>query len=121
MRLSKRHQETFDEKFPNGYDAKNITKKNGNVVDESEYYHIMYIDIRKDGERTRDVPCMQKYSARDWDNTKKIFEESGIHVTGHSEYAVIHDPTAREAKAKPEKAEVKPEAKPKGRPPQKQS
>lgn len=113
MKLSQRHQSTFDKKFPNGYSVRD---------DEKDYFHIMYIDIKKDGERTRDVPCVQKYSVQDWDKTKKVFEVHNMKaVTGHSEYAVIHDPTAREAKAKPVKAEVKPEAKPKGRPPQKES
>lgn len=121
MKLSQSHQTTFDEKFPDGYSTDKVTKRTGEVIDESGYFHIMYIDIRKDGARTRDIPCVQKYSVEDWEKTKRVIEKEGIHVTGHDEYAVIHDPTAREAKAKPEKAEVKPEAKPKGRPPQKQS
>ena len=92
MNLSERHQATFDEYFPDGYDASKLEQSNGQIVDESDYFHIMYIDIRKAGERTRDVPCVQKYSVRDWNKTKPIFEVNGIHVTGHSEYAVLHDP-----------------------------
>ena len=124
MKLSQRHQATFDEYYPNGYDAKEITKSNGVVIDESDYYHIMYIDILPDGTRTRDVPCVQKYSVQDWVKTKKIIDgdhkliQSDIRVTGHDEYAILHDPTAREAKAKPERVEVKPGAKTKGRPSQ---
>lgn len=118
MKLSQRHQATFDEYYPGGYTIKKITMPDGSVIDEADFYHIMYIDIRAEGERTRDVPCVQKYSVDDWEKTKEVFEVHGIKVTGHSEYAIINDPIAkaREAKAK---ANVKPEAKPKGRPPQK--
>ena len=115
MNLSQRHQATFDEYFPDGYDAKAIIKSNGDVINESDYFHIMYIDIRKAGERTRDVPCVQKYSVKDWNKTKGIFEANGIHVTGHSEYAVLHDPveakkSAAVKKAKDEEAKKKAEA-----------
>ena len=70
MKLSEKHQATFDEYFPDGYDAKNITKNNGEVIDESGYFHIMYIDIREAGKRTRDVPCVQKYSVQDWNRSQ---------------------------------------------------
>ena len=124
MKLSQRHQATFDEYFPDGYDASKLEKPNGTIVDESDYFHIMYIDIRKEGERTRDVPSVQKYSVQDWKKTKPIFEVHAIKaVTGHSEYCIIHDPIeakAEKARAEREaKAKVKPEVKPKGRPPQK--
>jgi len=124
MKLSQRHQETFDEAYPEGYDASKIVLTDGSVVDESDIFHIMYIDIVKDGERTRDVPCVQKYSVQDWKKTKPIFEVHAIKaVTGHSEYCIIHDPIeakAEKARAEREaKAKVKPEVKPKGRPPQK--
>ncbi len=124
MKLSQRHQATFDEYFPDGYDAGKTVLTDGSVIDESDYYHIMYIDIRKDGERTRDVPSVQKYSVQDWKKTKPIFEQHNIKaVTGHSEYCIIHDPTVKvekKAEAGEAEAEVKPGAKPKkGRPPQK--
>ena len=127
MNLSKKHQEIFDEAFPNGYSTDKLTVKTGKVIDESGYFHIMFIDIVKDGNWTRGVPCVQKYSVDEWIATKDIIEgtnervHGNIHATGHDEYAIIHDPTAkaREAKATPKKAEVKPEVKPKGRPPQK--
>ena len=122
MKLSERHQKIFDETFPDGYDASKIVKLDGRVADENDIFHIMYIKIIQDGERTRDVPCMVKYSVRDWLKTKAIFDVHAIKaITGYSEFAVIHDPTAKvgEAKAKPAKAEVKPGAKAKGRPPQK--
>ena len=123
MKLSQRHQVAFDEKFPNGYSTDKLTVKTGEVIDESGYFHIMFIDIVKDGKRTRDVPCMQKYSVKEWEATKNIIEgknkmvQGSIQVTGHDEYAVIHDPTVKKAEAREAKAEVKPEAKPKGRPP----
>jgi len=119
MNLPKRHQEIFDERFPDGYDASKIVKSDGRIADESDVFHIMYIKIIKDGERTRDVPCMVKYSVRDWQNSKAIFDVHSIKaITGYSEYSIIYDPTAkaREAKATPEGVDVKPEAKAKGRP-----
>lgn len=108
MNLSDRHQKTFDEAYPKGLVVRD---------DEKGYFHIMFIDIRKDGERTRDVPVFQKYSEQEWRKMKQVFETHNIKaVTGHSEYAVIHDPTAvtREVKAKPDvkkASKVKPEAK----------
>ena len=120
MKLAQNHQVVFDKKFPNGYSLEKKNPRTGDVIDESGYFHIMYIDIYPEGKRTRDVPCVQKYSIKDWENTKKIIEKDGLKVTGHDEYAILHDPTAKgEAKAKPQKAEVKPEAKRPGRPPQK--
>ena len=119
MNLPKRHQELFDERFPDGYDASKIEKLDGRVADESDVFHIMYVKIIQEGERTRDVPRMVKYSVRDWQKTKAIFEVHKIKaITGYSEYSVIFDPTAkaREAKAKPAGVDVKPEAKAKGRP-----
>jgi len=127
MKLSEKHQIVFDEKYPEGYDASNLTKANGNVVDESGDFHIMYIKIMRDGKRTRDVPCVQKYTVQDWNKTIKVLEDNGVSVTGYDEFAIIHDPTEAikekaeaELKAAAEKAEaeVKPEAKPKGRLPQ---
>ena len=123
MKLQEKHQKIFDEVYPDGYVIKTITMPNGTVIDESDYFHIMYVDVIKDGEWARGVPVFQKYSVKDWQNTLAILNKHQIKaVTGHSEYSVIHDPTAkaREAKAKPEKAEVKPGVKAKGRPPQKQ-
>ena len=122
MKLSKKHQEIFDEFFPSGYSTNKLTKKTGRIIDESGYFHIMYIDIVKDGNWARGVPCVQKYSIDEWEATKDIIEgknkrvQGNIHVTGHDEYAIIHDPTVK-AEAREAKAEVKPEAKPKGRPP----
>ena len=113
MKLSQEHQLVFDEKYPNGYDASALEKANGKVVDESDYFHIMYIKIMKEGKRTRDVPCVQKYSVQDWVKTVKVLEKNGVSVTGYDEFAIIHDPT--EVIKAPE---FKPEAKPKGRPPQ---
>ena len=110
MNLSQKHQVTFDEYFPDGYDASKLEKPNGKIVDESGYFHIMYIDIRKDGARTRDFPCVQKYSVNDWEKTKRVFETHSIKVTGHNEYAVIHDPIeAKRLKAAKEAAEKKAE------------
>jgi len=120
MNLSKKHQEIFDEAYPDGYDASKIVKyyldEDGEtkVADESDLFHIMYIKVIKDGEWTRGVPAVQKYSIRDWQHTKAIFEKHDIKaITGYSEFSVIHDPTAkvREAKAKPARADVKPEVK----------
>ena len=108
MNLSQRHQLTFDEAYPDGYTPKKITMPDGKVIDEGDFFHIMYIDIFKDGERTRDVPCVQKYSVEDWARTKRVFETHSIKVTGHSEYAVIHDPI--EAKAERADAETKAKA-----------
>ena len=131
MNLSEKHQIVFDEKFPKGYDASKLVKANGDVVDESGVFHIMYIKIMKDGKRTRDVPSVQKYEVRDWEQTVKILEDNGVGVTGYDEFAIIHDPTEAikeaeefeaalkaESKEKAEATKVKPEAKPKGRPPQ---
>jgi len=120
MNLPERHQKIFDEAYPDGYDPSAINKSDGRVADESAYFHIMYVDIIQDGEWTRGVPSVQKYPVKDWLKTKAIFDVHAIKaITGHSEYSVIHDPTAkaREAKAKPEEADVKPEAKLKGRKP----
>jgi hypothetical protein len=123
MKLSQKHQAVFDERYPDGYSLQKVTPRTGESVDESGYFHIMYIDIRKAGKRTRDVPCVQKYSVQDWEKTKKIIEgkgsiQGGISVTGHDEYAILHDPTVK-AEAREAKAEVKPEGKRPGRPPQK--
>jgi len=109
----------FDDTYPDGYKPKKVTMPDGKVIDEGDFYHIMYIDIVKDGERTRDVPCVQMYSVKDWEGTKRVFEDHSVKVTGHNEYAIIHDPTIKKAEAWGAKAEVKPEVKPKGRPPQK--
>ncbi len=116
MKLSERHQKALDEHV-----EAHPKFKAALSGEEKDYFHIMYIDIKPDGDRTRDVPVFQKYSVQDWGKTKKLFEGKGpivgsIRVTGHNEYSVIYDPTVREAEAKPEMAEVKPEAKPKGRP-----
>ena len=117
MNLSKKHQEAFDVRFPDGYSTDVVTKRTGDVVDESGYFHIMYINIFREGKRTRDVPCVQKYSVQDWEKTKDVIEKNGIGVTGHDEYCVIHDPTVKKAEAGEAKAEVKPEVKKaKGRP-----
>ena len=133
MNLSEKHQIVFDEKYPKGYDASAFVKPNGKVVDESGVFHIMYIKIMKDGKRTRDVPCIQKYTVQDWGKTVKVLEDNGVGVTGYDEFAIIHDPTevvdtdaeeaeefeaALEAEAKEAKGKVKPEPKPKGRPAQ---
>ena len=116
MNLPKRHQEIFDEAYPDGY-----------LVDKAEvdYFHVMYVDAVKDGAWTRGVPVLQKYSEKEWRQTLAILERHAIKaVTGHSEYSVIHDPVkAREAAkaeaAKVKAANVKSEVKPKGRSPQK--
>ena len=121
MNLSQRHQATFDEYFPDGYDASKLVKSNGEVVDESDYFHIMYIDIQPDGARTRDVPCVQKYSVQDWVKTRKIIEgenkmiQADIQVTGHDEYAILHDPIKAEKVEAAKKAKAD-EAKRKQRP-----
>jgi len=114
MNLTERHQKIFDEAFPDGYDATKIVKTRGDVVDESDSFHIMFVKIVKEGEWSRGVPAIQKYSVRDWQTSKAIFDKHDIRaITGYSEFSIIHDPTAkvREAKAKPAKADVKPEVK----------
>ena len=117
MKLSERHQKIFDEVCPDGYDASKIVKRNGDVVDESHLFHIMYVKIVKDGKWTRGVPAFQKYSVRDWQHYLAIFDKHDIAaVTGHSEFSVIHDPTAKVGVAKAKsitkvKANVKSEPK----------
>ena len=106
MSLSnKKHQEILDEYYPEGYQV---------PKGEEGYYHVMFVDIHKDGNWTRGVPVIQKYFPVEWGKTKQVIESHSMKaVTGHSEYSVLHDPTARvrEPKATPEKEDVKSEPK----------
>ena len=100
-KLSVSHQEILDTRYPDGY-----------VVPEGEegHFHIMFIDIVKDGQRTRDVPVIQKYYPVEWDRMRKAIENPviGILQTGHDEYCVLYDPIEAAAlKAKKEAAEKK--------------
>jgi hypothetical protein len=109
MNLSQRHQELFNEYFPD-FEVKQREKGD---------FHVMFVDIIPDGKRTRDVPVMQKFNPKEWVSIKKSIEKLGIGITGHDEYSIIHDPTVKQVKPEPkgEAKEVKPEPKPKGRPP----
>jgi hypothetical protein len=106
MKLAnKKHQEILDEYYPKGY-----------VVPEGEegYYHVMFVDILKDGNWKRGVPVVQKYFPPEWAQMLKIIETHNMKaVTGHSEFSIVHDPTAkaREVKAAPVKEDVKSEPK----------
>jgi len=88
MKLSKVHQELLDS-F-GGYDVRE---------DEKTLYHIMFIDILPTGGRTEDRAIFQKYFPKEWVVMKRAIEKLGIKITGHNEYAILHDPTLAEPKA----------------------
>jgi len=92
-KLSEKHQEIYDQRYPDGY-----------VVPEGEkgLFHIMFINIIKDGKWTRGVPFIQKYSSGIWAKMKRAIEDPviGIGQTGHDEYAVLWDPIEAKAEAK---------------------
>lgn len=89
MNLPKKHQEVFNERYPDGYD---VSDK------EKGYFHVMFINIVKDGEWTRGVPVVQKFTPKEWAEHKRVFEAHSMKaVTGHSEFSILHDPSARGA------------------------
>lgn len=104
MKLSEVHQELLDKVYPEGYVV---------PAGESDHFHIMYVDILSDkGGRSVDVPCLQKYGIKEWEQTLRVIENPtfGINITGHNEYFVLHDPLAEaqaKAQAKKELAESK--------------
>ena len=92
MKLSEVHQELFDSVYPDGYKVK---------AGEEGHFHIMYVDIISNkGARSIEKAIIQKYFPKEWEQSKKTIENYGVTVTGHNEYAVIHDPTAKAEEAK---------------------
>lgn len=102
MKLSEVHQELLDSKYPKGY-----------VVPEGEegHVHVMFVDIVGGGKGKigRRVAVYQKYFPTEWKKMLTVIENPvyGIKITGHEEYAIVHDP------AEQGKANVKSGPKPK--------
>lgn len=127
MKLSNKHLEllgTITDKdgeslYPDGYPVPEGNPGDRAYMSEASHFHILYIDILPDGDRTRDVPVIQKYQKEEWANTLKVINnpDFGIRATGHKEFVVLHDPieALAETKARKPKAEprgnVKSEAK----------
>ena len=106
MKLSEVHQDLL-KSTANGKHAK------GYVVPEGEegHFHIMFVDIIG-GKGIIGVrkAIFQKYFPKEWDQSLKAIEKYGITITGHNEFAVLHDPT--EVKPEPkQKPGPKPEQK----------
>ncbi len=106
MKLSTENQELINEMYPDGYEFKEITLHNGKVVDEHDFFHILFVKIiSQPGQRTNILsPKVQIISVRDWlhQNNKGVesgkgmkaqIEKYGIGgITQFDEYAVLHDP-----------------------------
>jgi len=96
----------------NTSDSHQEFKKGYNVPEgEEKFFHILFIDILKDGKRTRDVPVVQKYKGKEWKIIERNIHDRGIAVTGHDEYSVLHDPSVKPPKPKG-RPKVTPEANP---------
>jgi hypothetical protein len=69
MKLSNKHLEllgTITDKngealYPDGYPVPEGNADDKAYMSEASHFHILYIDILPDGDRTRDVPVIQKY------------------------------------------------------------
>ncbi len=93
MKISQKHQEILDGVHPDGYPTPEGL--------DGSCFHIMYVDIVKDGKWKRGVPVFQKYRGSEWLKTKAVIEKFGIEgATGHDEYTVVHDPAEAEKEAK---------------------
>jgi len=117
MKLSTKHQELLDSLYPGGYKLEK-TNPNGGVVDESEYFHILFVKIipQPGQHENKLVPMIQKLTPQDWARSLQLIEKFGVGgVTQQSEFAVIHDPTVK-AEVKEEKTEESEEKKPKSKP-----
>jgi len=74
----------------------------------------MFVDVLKTkGPRSVDRAVFQKYFPKEWAVMERNIKDLGILVTGHHEYAVIHDPVeyaeaqAEAKRVEKEKAEAK--------------
>jgi len=130
MKLSTENQELINEMYPNGYEFKQITLHDGKVVDERDFFHILFVKIiSQPGQRTNTLNSrVQIISVKDWlhpnnkgeasaRGMKAQIDKYGIGgITQFDEYAVIHDPIieatkqANIAKAKATKDAKKKEA-----------
>ena len=94
MKLSEVHKELLSNMYPNGY-----------VVPggEEKHYHVMFVDIlNQKGVRSQDRAMIQKFFPVEWDRIQRAIEKEGIGITGHNEFAVIHDPRQVKSGPKPE-------------------
>ncbi len=66
---------------------------------EADLFHILFVDIVKDGARTRDIPIVHMYTGKEWGAMKRNIDKLGINITGHKEYSVLHDPDEAVKKA----------------------
>ena len=84
--------------YPKGYQISN---------GEERYYHVMFVDVLKTkGPRSVDRAVFQKYFPKEWAVMERNIKDLGILVTGHHEYAVIHDPVEyAEAQAEAKRVE----------------
>lgn len=99
MKISEVQKKLLDDHYPNGYD-----------VPEGElgYYHIMFVDIiNNKGGWSHGKAVFQKYFPKEWKAMLKVIENPsyGMIVTGHNEFAVIHDPVEYAAERKAAEAE----------------
>lgn len=111
MKLSTKHQELLDGLHPEGYDVKKLTKKNGNVVDESEYFHILFVKIisQPGQHENKLIPMVQKMAVQDWGISLQLIKKFNIGgVTQQDEFSIIHDPTVKVTVPKEEKAKPGP-------------
>ena len=111
MGLSTKHKELLAKMYPDGYELERFDTE-GNVVDESGNFHILFVKIfEQPGQYENKLDAsVQKISPKDWAVTLKLVEQFDLKaITQFDEFGIIHDPTVK----------VKPEAKLKpGRPPQ---
>ena len=108
--------------YPKGYEIQTIKLPNGEEVGEHIFFHILFVKQFTSKGAEKYHAKIQKFPAKDWEQTKQAIQKWGIGITGQDEYGVVHDPAVwrkeQEAKAKMAKAraakkekEVKPEPK----------
>ena len=72
-----------------------VIKKHKIKPEESEFYHVLFTKIVKDGLRTKDVYNIVLYSRREFPAFKHHIDQWGLGSTGMNEYEIIHDPNKK--------------------------
>lgn len=108
MKLTEKHQELLDKLYPDGYKIEKITLLNGDIVDEGNYFHILFVKIiEQPGQyENKLVAAVQKMTVSDWKTTEQMIAKFNIGgITQYDEYGIIHDPTKVKTGPKPKKVE----------------
>lgn len=113
--LHETHQKLLNDLYPDGYKIKTVEMLDGTVIDEHNYYHVLFVKIipNKNSIENTVHAMVQKFGSKDWAQAKKAIEEKGMAITQYNQYGVIHDPVAWKEEKAAKKNEVKSEPKPK--------